>query len=179
MRKIYAVALLAAVAAPVSTPTPAHAQQRGAGLGITLQNSLVFRVFEAEPIEITGIQPALTVPIWATEQLVLEPSVSFWTLKDDATVWRLGGAFEYHFADGRISPFVGGRITLVNFSPDEGDGFTDWLISPIGGAEVFVLDQFSLGGEVSLNFYMAEDVNGFERNGPTYTDAALRVRFYF
>lgn len=177
MRKIRAVAVLAAVAAVAVSSLTAQRPDRKYGLGITLQNSEVLPLLGADgPSDISGIRPAVAVPIWVSPRVVVEPAVSYWTLEDEFSLLRLSSAVEYHFGVGRVSPFIGGRVALISISPEVGDGLTDWLVSSMGGVEVFVIDELSLGGEFSLNFYAAD---GDGRDGPTYTDAALRVRFYF
>lgn len=157
MRKIWLLALIAALF--VATPS-AHAQDEtrvGIGLGMTNIGLDLF--------EFAVLTPAsIYIPI-DFGSFRLEPEIGFarfqekfGDFEETSTVFQIGTGIFALRRMGSTTIYYGGRVGLVRFSlSEEGPGdddsessSTNVFLGPSMGAEHNFSDHFSLGGEVQV-----------------------------
>ena len=182
----------------------ANAQEPGRtlGLGIGLQPLSI--VDDASVL--ASAAPALYVPFVVTDNIMVEPSIGFTrvnreqsgggaTASSSISVFRLGVGVLMMSPlgdDGRA--YFGPRVGLIRTSQsEESETFDfsqeqlDFSIAGVTGAEFFLAEQFSLGGELGLEYVRAGNPDlepapdpDFEQGGSTLRILTeLRVRWYF
>ena len=182
----------------------AVAQEPGRTLGLGIGLEPLSLIDEGSLV--AAAAPSLYVPFMVTENVMLEPSLGVTRVSDEQTdgttsysttmsAWRLGlGAFLTMPVGPEGRGYFGPRIGLVRMSQSEESGTFDFsqdqlnlTFAGVTGAEFFLAEQFSLGGEVGLEYiHMGEpDVEpepsvGIEADGSALrTITELRLRWYF
>jgi hypothetical protein len=123
------------------------------------------------------------LPIWASEKLVVTPSLSVVHVTDFAT--DVGFALALRVirgGTGTALPYFGGRFGVMHRAPDEGKALTDYLVGAMLGGECFLKDHFSVGVEAQFNAIISDE-NSFRFGNPNGTNvnsaAAVMATFYF
>jgi hypothetical protein len=196
-RNLRHLILGALIAAALATAGPAGAQDVRVGLGIGIQPTLLTDDFGAL------FAPRFYLPIQLGDRLIVEPSFGLFRVSQSAT----DGPFSYETSgqllrlgvgllvlgpagqDGRV--YFGPRAGMVRMASEySSDGFsesqsrTDLVLAAVAGGEFFLLDRFSLGGEVGLEYVREGDESGsgassVDSDGSMLrTTSELRVRWY-
>jgi hypothetical protein len=129
-----------------------------------------------------SLQLDFTVPIWVAEPLAVAPSVGFLSSSDQATDLGIALALRYYVSKQKLAPYVGLRGGALVLIPKNGSTVTDKLFGLFFGGEYFLDSQFSVGGELQLNFTFSDkSSNRFGNpNGTNINNAtALHATFYF
>jgi hypothetical protein len=156
--------------------TSVQAQNRGQfGLGVGLSSSFIGELTNS-------FTPTIYLPIMASDQVMIEPGFGMVRVSDDNSTettlaLQAGILFMlYSGQDDRI--YVGPRIGLLRQSvsvddPDFEDSEANFSFSGVAGGEFFLRELFSLGGEIGLRYFDAD-------NGSLLsTTAEFRIRWYF
>ncbi len=128
------------------------------------------------------LQLDFTVPIWASEHVVVAPSVGLLSSSDKATDVDLGLAVRVVLVRQKLAPYVGLRGGLFVLKPSAGSSLTDKLAGMFFGGEYFLDERFSVGGELQLNMTFSDkSSNRFGNPGGTVVNTAtgLHATFYF
>jgi hypothetical protein len=160
-RKAFFVAgLVLLLAFGVALSAGAQAKKTDLGgqkLGIVFNvPNILLDVGESSDTPLAG----LGLKYWAGDKAALRALLEFSLSNPGAgtttTVFGLGGAFEYHFIKGKVSPYTGGNLGLQVTSVT--GAATDLLLflGGILGAEVRVLDYLGLFAEYSLRLTFNE-----------------------
>ena len=109
----------------------------------------------------TNFEDAMVgMKIHATENLVITPKVGFYVqtwesdFVDTAYNFGFGSGIDYYFNEGSLRPYVGGDVLFYIFSSDD----TDWwlTLTPHAGAEYWLTEKFSVGGNLGLQLGFGE-----------------------
>lgn len=183
---------LSATAAAETKVVKKKPQMRKVGIGTALSAS-------------TGLAPvAIYVPINITKQFRIEPEIGWTITSNDATAggnttttttnaYRAGiGAFFLNKLGATTRLYVGGRVTALMLSTDDGDKttttHTHTNIAGVLGAEHFFTMRFSLGAEAQANITMLgegeADVDGTtdkmgDAGSIISSNTLLMARWYF
>ena len=165
-----------ALAASLALARPASAQEgRSWGFGVGIGTTA-----GAPAAGVSGTSPVFYVPIALgdDDDVFLEPSFGLLRLSSDggsATVLRLGTGLLFMNEIGSAGrAYVGPRAGIVHTSTDSGVGDsddTDVYIAGVTGGEFFLVQSFTLGGEVGIGY-------AFSDPSVLSTLAAFRVRWY-
>jgi len=159
---------------------------------LTILTSLICASTTAEPAPRAGMvglsaswqsgQTDILFPIWASEKLVVTPSLSVVHVTDFATDVGFALAARVNRGSGEAVPYFGVRFGAIHRSPDEGQGLTDFLVGAMLGGECFLRDHFSVGVEAQLNAVISDE-HSFRFGNPNGTNintaAAVSATFYF
>jgi hypothetical protein len=159
---------------------------------VTITAAFAFVGATAEPAPRVGMvglsaswqsgQTDLLFPIWASEKLVLTPSLSVVHATDFATDVGVTLAVRINQGTGSAVPYFGVRCGVLHRSPDEGKSLTDYLVGGMLGGECFLRDHFSVGVEAQLNAYVSDE-HSYRFGNPNGTNvntaAAVIATFYF
>lgn len=145
----------------------ARAQDGGnrVGIGVSLIQGALIADLEELQFGATFLSN-IYVPIIVGRSFKLEPEIGFLRFSEDGefaeetiTQWRFGiGAFYYMRAAESLRAYVGPRLglQLTSMTDENGGKYefdeTDLLIGIALGGEYFFSDNFSLGGEIQLNY---------------------------
>lgn len=155
------IVLLAAAAAWAQPAPGAH------GLRANLQNAD------------TGI----SLPIWTENgKMVFEPAIALTHVSDAGTDLGVGALLRFNLRQDRVTPYFGIRVLGFFFSPEDGDGTTDFVLGPVFGGEFFLDEGFSLSVESQLNVTKSDEFSGRFGNpdGTTIsTGTAVAAAVYF
>jgi len=103
----------------------------------------------------------ISLPIWMSGgKMVFEPAVSFVSVSDSGTDLGFGATLRFNLRQERVTPYFGVRALGYFFSPDNGDGTTDFLFGPVFGGEFFLDEGFSLSVESQLNVTVSDEASG-------------------
>lgn len=131
---------------------------------------------------VQGEQMDVLVPIWASQNLALVPSVGFASASDAAKDLRLGLGIRGALRSGKLAPYVGARFQMFALMPDNGTTRTDWVVGPMFGGEYFFEEHFSVGVEAQLNIAFS-DKYSLRFGNPDGTDVntatTVMATFYF
>jgi len=94
----------------------------------------------------------------------------------DDTVFLItvGSGFDYFFSDEQLRPYVGGDF-YVDFA-DADDSDILLTVNPHLGAEYWLSEKFSIGGNVGLQFGIGEFLDSEVKFGTT---SMMHVTYYF
>ncbi len=130
---------------------------------------------------IQGSQIDLLVPI-KTESFSIAPSFGLLWAQDGGTDIHLGIIPRFYLTHGKAKPYLGGRVGILIYSPNQGSTTTDYLIGLSGGGEYFLNEHFSFGVEAQLNLTIS-DSNSLRFGNPgkdnLNTASAVFVSYYF
>lgn len=124
----------------------------------------------------------IILPIWAGESFVLAPAVGFASIGNLGTDLRLAAMARFYLRKSTVSTYIGPKVGAILFSPSSGSSTTDILVGGMLGGEYFLTSQFSLGAEVQLNAFFADDASvRFGNPGTTSinTGSAVFATVYF
>ena len=182
----------------------AAAQEPGRTFGLGMGLEPLSLIDEGSVV--AAAAPSLYMPFMVTETVMLEPSLGLTRVSDEQTdgattysssmsVWRLGlGVLLTRPFGPEGRGYFGPRIGLVRMSQSEESGTFDYsedrlnlTLAGVTGAEFFLAEQFSLGGEVGLEYvhFGQPDVEpepsvDIESDGSALrTVSELRLRWYF
>lgn len=183
---------------------PAVAQEADGSFGIGIGIQPFSLIDDGSVLAVTA--PSIYVPVMVTENVMLEPSLGLMRVSSEETdgtntfstsrsIWRLGLGvlLTMPFGDeGR--GYFGPRVGLYRLSESQESGSFDQSekrlnlsLAGVTGAEFFLADRFSLGGEAGLEYvHMGQpdqepepSVDIEEDAGSLRTTAELRLRWYF
>ncbi len=111
----------------------------------------------------------LETPRWTSNSAILG------TKKETAFAFAFGSGFDYYLKQGMLRPYVGADILLYLYSC----AGTDWwmLLSPHAGAEYWLSDSFSIGGNLGIQIGVGE--SRYLPNTIGYTSNAEEGNFSF
>ncbi|MDR8393872.1 hypothetical protein NC796_22150 [Aliifodinibius sp. S!AR15-10] len=120
-------------------------------------------------------QTNLSVPIWASEQVVIAPVFGLVHEEENFTTVNVGIKPRFYRDLGNnFASYVGLQGLIQYTSPEFGDELTDIVIGATGGGEYFLDSHFSLGVEGQLNFLFRDN-----DENRVATGAAVTGTFYF
>lgn len=129
-----------------------------------------------------GEQLDVILPIWLGDNFVLAPAVGLVMADGLGTDLRLAAMARFYLRKSTVSTYIGPKIGAILFSPTSGSSTTDILVGGMLGGEYFLTSQFSLGAEVQLNAFFADDASvRFGNPGKTSinTGSAVYATLYF
>ena len=122
-----------------------------------------------------GNQTNLTVPIWASDSIVIAPLLGIVHETDSFTTINLGVKPRFYRAMGDdFASYFGFQAILQDTSPEFGDDITNFLVGVNGGGEYFLDSHFSMGVEGQLNFLIRDNTDDRIATG-----AAITGTYYF
>lgn len=165
--------LLAALA--VLLPSTAAGQHRlRAGLGVSLDLNTTGNLELFSSAAPSGRSAVLHIPVEMSSRIRVEPTVGYFrtteetsddigSTSDAFSIWRVGLGLLYQFSmDSSVRLFVGPRAGFRRLRRNRETFFgtperfivtrTDWYVTGAMGAEYFLADRFSLGGEAQLTW---------------------------
>jgi hypothetical protein len=163
---VLSVVLLLLIASTSSAQTTPMALSGDVGIAASLQD---------EQIDII-------LPIWVADNFVLAPALGFVMAEDFGTDLSIAAMGRYYFRKSQVSTYIGPKIGAILFSPETGSGTTDILVGGMLGGEFFLASEFSLGAEVQLNAFFADDASArFGNPGKMTinTGSAVYATLYF
>lgn len=125
------------------------------------------------------------VPINVNENFRVEPYVSTYKVNDDDYSYRssrLGvGLFKLEKTSSQTSVYWGARASYIDGRDSDDGDFDGYSIAPVLGFEYFPVKNFSVGGDVALEY---TDVDSDSDSYPfatqsTSTKTSVGVKFYF
>jgi hypothetical protein len=122
------------------------------------------------------------LPIWVADNFVLAPALGFVMAEDFGTDLSIAAMARYYFRKSQVSTYIGPKIGAILFSPESGSSTTDLLVGAMLGGEFFLASQFSLGVEVQLNAFFADDAStrfGNPGKMTINTGSAVYATMYF
>ena len=170
MRPLTLLAVLA-----VLLPSTAVGQHRiRAGLGVSLDLNTTGNLELFSSAAPSGRSAVLHVPVEVGSRLRVEPTLGYFrtteetsddigSTSDAFSIWRVALGLLYQFPmDSSVRLFVGPRAGFRRLRRDRETFFggaerfivtrTDWYVTAAGGAEYFLADRFSLGGEAQFTW---------------------------
>lgn len=127
-------------------------------------------------------QTEIGLPFWTSPGLVVEPFLSFASASDVGKDLAFGALIRFNLKRGEAVPYLGVRLGMLHFSPEEGDGVTDFVLGPALGGEYFLSPSFSLGVEAQVNVALSDEMSSrFGNPDGTNINTATMVTatFYF
>jgi len=125
----------------------------------------------------------IMLPIWATDQIVVRPSISVLNLEGGNTDLGLGVAIRHNFSVEEAVPYagvMGGLYTVKHPVADE--QLIDFYFGPLVGGEYFFSAHFSAGVEAYVLGTKSDDYSGRFGNPGGWTantGTSALVSFYF
>ncbi len=101
-------------------------------------------------------QTEFLIPIRVTTMISLIPGFGISSIKDAGTEIRFALLTRFYLSKNNASPFIGGRIGTIIYSPKIGDALKDLVVGISGGGEYFFNKNFSAGIECGLNLGLAD-----------------------
>jgi len=127
-------------------------------------------------------QTDIMFPIWASDKMVITPSLSVVYASDIATDVGAALAVRFNQGWGEAVPYWGLRVGLMHRAPHEGKAMTDYLAGGMLGGECFLKDHFSVGLEAQVNAVFSDE-QSFRYGNPNGTNvntaAVIMATFYF
>lgn len=138
-----------------------------------------------------GSYSTITIPAKVNKSVLIEPEITFSNMKQDRanggkseeTIQGLiVGIFKYSKSNRSIKPYYGARIGLVKYiteqtNPTNGvvdsSSITVNYISPTYGAEVEIINNFTIAGEIGLTYIKSDTEQNIN------TESRLMARFLF
>ena len=93
---------------------------------------------------------------------------------DTIFLFTAGSSFDYYFFDGQLRPYVGGDVFLDFVDAEDSD--LSLTLNPHVGAEYWLSEQFSIGGNIGLQFGFGDYMGSEVRFGTT---SMMHVTYYF
>lgn len=119
----------------------------------------------------------IMIPIWASKDIVLTPSISYVNVSDYQSDLGLGASLRYNFYSTEFVPYFGVRVGMLKFTPDGGESITDKFYGALFGGEYFLKDKLSIGIEAQLNI-TSSDENSSRFGNPDGTTMNTASRIY-
>jgi hypothetical protein len=124
----------------------------------------------------------LIAPIWVSQRVVIAPALGIVYGESLGIDVQLGVMARYYFNNGVIAPYIGPKIGVMIFNPENGSGDIDGLAGIMLGGEYYLHPQFSVGLEGQLNVIISGD-NSTRFGNPgkmnINTGSAVFATFYF
>jgi hypothetical protein len=93
---------------------------------------------------------------------------------DNIFIFTVGSGFDYYFSEEKLRPYVGGDIYIDYVNAYDSDiAFT---LNPHLGAEYWLTDKFSIGGNIGFQFGFGEILGSDMRFGTT---TMMHATYYF
>ncbi len=133
----------------------------------------------------TGIQSNqldIMIPIWTNNYVVVIPSVSFVDIGGRQSDLGLGLMLRHNLKSEEVVPYIGVRVGMLYFSPDNNEAITDYVFGLAFGGEYFIKDKFSFGIEAQLNMTKSNEFSSRFGNpdGTTLNTASVAfMSIYF
>ena len=93
---------------------------------------------------------------------------------DTLFIMTIGSGFDYYFSDDKLKPYVGGDVFLDFVDAEDSD--LSVTINPHLGAEYWLSDKFSVGGNIGLQLGVGDFLGSEVRFGTT---SMIHVTYYF
>jgi hypothetical protein len=107
-----------------------------------------------------GLMAGLGLKYWLKEKTAIRGLLEFTLFNPGAgtttTTFGLDGAFEYHFAKGKVSPYTGGIAGIEITSTTGSPVAMGLILGGILGVEVRVLDYLGLFAEYNLRIFYSD-----------------------
>lgn len=160
MKKLLAIAALSSVAS-------AHAADFGVGANIGSDSSTIY------------------APINLSEGFRIEPYLSAYKSDYDNASYRrseLGaGFFKLEKTSNQTDVYWGARVGYIDGRDTDKEDFDGYSVAPVLGFEYFPVKNFSVGGEVAVeyNHLNSDSTNYFDNANATTTRGRVGIKFYF
>lgn len=126
-----------------------------------------------------GADSGISLPIWTDSgKIVFEPAIAFARASDAGTDLGFGALLRFNMRQDRVTPYYGVRVLEFFFSPEDGDGTTDFLFGPVLGGEYFLDEGFSLSVEAQVNVTKSDEFSGRFRLSPLLAVSSQAVTRY-
>ncbi len=123
---------------------------------------------------IQGEALAIMLPYRLDENTTLSPVVGLEWVEDDYTQILLGINMQrYLNTDSRFQDYIGAKAGLINYSPDQGDADTMFILGAFFGGEVFLNKRFSLAVQAGVDLLIGDDDKGL------FTTTSASITYYF
>ena len=93
---------------------------------------------------------------------------------DTLFLFTVGSGFDYYLSDEKLKPYVGGDFFLDFVDAEDSD--ISVTINPHIGAEYWLSDKFSIGGNIGLQFGFGDYLGTEVRFGTT---SMIHLTYYF
>lgn len=124
-------------------------------------------------------------PINLSESIRIEPYFSTYKSSSDDYSYRssrLGlGLFKVEKTSNQTSVYWGARAAYIDGHDSDGEDFDGYSVAPVLGFEYFPVKNFSVGGDVALEYNHVNSGSGsnaFDGNNSA-TKTSVGVKFYF
>ncbi len=100
----------------------------------------------------------ISLPIWASQNSVIAPSLGLAFVEDLSIDVALGLAYRYYYFDHKEAarPYLGFKAGFIYSKPETGDGLIDLIAGTAVGGEYFFSKNFSFGIEAQLNLIIPD-----------------------
>jgi hypothetical protein len=136
-------------------------QKGNIGLSASIQNS----------------QIDFLIPIFASDNFAISPSVGISSISDQFTDLSVGALMRFYLSKNIVSPYIGFRLGAMILSPKGGDSQTDYILGPCFGGEYYFSQHFSAGIELQLNIARSGE-HSMRFNNPNGTNIGTTSAFY-
>lgn len=123
---------------------------------------LVFNLWDIGDVSSAdGLSTGLGVKYWLGDKMAIRGLLDFLYDRNSAadttdTFFGVSGALEYHLVSGRVSPYVGGLVSVRIQGGDTSN--LGLLLAGLFGAELRVMDVLGLFAEYQLGVFVDEPV---------------------
>jgi hypothetical protein len=93
---------------------------------------------------------------------------------DNIFILTVGSGLDYYFSEEKLKPYVGGDIFIDYVNDDDSD--ISFSINPHLGAEYWLSDKFSIGGNIGFQFGFGDIFDSEARFGTT---TMMHATYYF